>query len=70
MSRIKYFCSWEKIMANTHLTTIFIIGSLIIWGLMILVIFKLFCDRQKELNIVKEIASELHVIRQELKSLK
>ena len=57
-------------MANTHLTTIFIIGSLIIWGLMILVIFKLFCDRQKELNIVKEIASELHVIRQEIKSLK
>ena len=57
-------------MANTHITTIFIIGSLIIWGLMILVIFKLFCDRQKELSIVKEIARELSVIRQELKSLK
>ena len=70
MSQIKYFCSWEKIMANTHITTIFIISSLIIWGLMILVIFKLFCDRQKELSIVKEIAREIHIIRQELKSLK
>ena len=59
----------EKIMANTHITTIFIIGSLIIWGLMILVIFKLFCDRQKELNIVKDIAREIHVIRQEIKTL-
>jgi len=56
-------------MANTHITTIFIIGSLIIWGLMILVIFKLFCDRQKELNIVKDIAREIHVIRQEIKTL-
>jgi hypothetical protein len=56
-------------MANTHITTIFIISSLIIWGLMILVIFKLFCDRQKELNIVKDIAREIHVIRQEIKTL-
>ncbi len=57
-------------MANTHITTIFIIGSLIIWGLMILVIFKLFCDRQNELNIVKDIAAELTVIKHEIKTLK
>lgn len=57
-------------MANTQITTIFIIGSLIIWGLMILVIFKLFCDRQKELYIVKDIAAELTVIKHEIKTLK
>lgn len=56
-------------MANTHLTTIFIIGTLVIWILMFVVIFKLFCDRHKELKMVREIAEELQSIRKDIKLL-
>jgi len=56
-------------MANTHITTIFIIGTLVIWILMFVVIFKLFCDRHKELKMVREIAVELQSIRKDIKLL-
>lgn len=56
-------------MANTNITTIFIIGTLVIWILMFVVIFKLFCDRHKELKMVREIAEELQSIRKDIKLL-
>ena len=55
-------------MAQNSITTFFIIGSIIIWTLMVVVIFKLVIDRQRELRIIRDIQKELVLVKNELKN--
>lgn len=54
-------------MAQQTIFTIVIIGSIIIWTLMAGVIYKLFCDRHRELGLIKEIKKDLSIIKEEIK---
>ena len=55
-------------MAQNSIITYFIIGSIIIWTLMVVVIFKLVIDRQRELRIIRDIQKELVLVKNELKN--
>lgn len=57
-------------MALNTLQLIFIIGSIIIWLLISIVIFKLYCDRNKELKMIRDIKHELTIVKQEVKYFK
>lgn len=56
-------------MAINNITLTFIIGTICIWLLLTVVIFKLFCDRHKELKMIKDIAAELQSVKQDVRSL-
>jgi len=57
-------------MAQQSITTIIIVGSLTIWILMAVVIYKLFVDRHKELQLIRDIKKELGQIRKDLQENK
>jgi hypothetical protein len=57
-------------MAINNITLTFIMVTIFIWLLLTIVIFKLFCDRHKELKMIKDIAAELKSVKMDIKSLK
>jgi len=54
-------------MANLNLYLI--IGSIVIWLIIVILIYKLFCDRYRELKLINEIKTDVKSVREEIKSL-
>jgi hypothetical protein len=46
------------------------LGTVSGWFVLILIIFKILCDRQKELLLIRDIKIELESVKAEIKSLK
>ena len=53
-------------MANLTL----IIGSIIGWFIIVVIIFKVFCDRKRELEMIRDIRKDIRSVKDEIKTLK
>ena len=57
-------------MAQNLILAFLIVGSIIGWGLFVVTLAHLICNRQKEIIIINEIQEDLKIVRQEIKNLK
>jgi hypothetical protein len=46
------------------------LGTFLGWIVLILIVLKTLCDRQKELLLIKDIKNDIESVKEEIKSLK
>jgi hypothetical protein len=60
----------EEIMDHNHIILILLIGGFIGWSVMGIVVYYVFTHTTKEMKMIKEIQTDLKIVKEQVKELK
>jgi hypothetical protein len=60
----------EKIMDHNHIILILLIGGFTGWSVMGIVVYYVFTHTTKEMKMIKEIQTDLKIVKEQVKELK